>query len=308
MQISLGRGRMVHGGTALAAIAFSMCAAMPVRAVPASGDWPTANRDSNASRYSPLTQITPERGKPATGVDLPYEARRCGGDLGEPGRAAASSGGTDRRARSERTRPGGWRAGRAGWTGGFQSFLEWELFNASETIPLVINGVMYVGTPYARIVALNAATGQQIWVSELPKGVNPANSRDGILAGRPNVATGAHFRHQRRQAALDPAFHGTRSAGFCTKRRGRAADTGRDGRRSQQAICNQLAATCLSQSGNHGRAGRRGDRGIPASAPGMRAPASWCGRSALLPTPTNWAARPGPTIAVTIVRAPTSGG
>jgi quinoprotein glucose dehydrogenase len=47
-------------------------------------------------------------------------------------------------------------------------------FAPSETIPLVVNGTMYVGTPYARVVALNAASGQPLWTHELPKGVNPA--------------------------------------------------------------------------------------------------------------------------------------
>lgn len=40
----------------------------------------------------------------------------------------------------------------------------------SETTPLVIDGVMYLSTPYARVVALEADTGKEIWVYRLPEG------------------------------------------------------------------------------------------------------------------------------------------
>ena len=41
---------------------------------------------------------------------------------------------------------------------------------ASETTPLVIDGVMYLSTPYARVVALDAETGTEIWTYQLPAG------------------------------------------------------------------------------------------------------------------------------------------
>jgi quinoprotein glucose dehydrogenase len=44
----------------------------------------------------------------------------------------------------------------------------------SEQTPLVIKGVMYLGTPYGRVVALDADTGKEIWVYELPAGNLPA--------------------------------------------------------------------------------------------------------------------------------------
>ena len=40
----------------------------------------------------------------------------------------------------------------------------------SETTPLVIDGVMYLSTPYARVVALDADTGKEIWTYRLPQG------------------------------------------------------------------------------------------------------------------------------------------
>jgi quinoprotein glucose dehydrogenase len=42
-----------------------------------------------------------------------------------------------------------------------------------ETTPLVVNGVMYVSTPYARVVALDPTTGKERWVFTLPAGQPP---------------------------------------------------------------------------------------------------------------------------------------
>lgn len=44
----------------------------------------------------------------------------------------------------------------------------------NETTPLVVDGRMYVGTPYGRLVALDATTGKQIWAYQLPQGDQPA--------------------------------------------------------------------------------------------------------------------------------------
>jgi quinoprotein glucose dehydrogenase len=44
---------------------------------------------------------------------------------------------------------------------------------SSETIPLVVGGMMYVTTPYQRVVALEPETGKQIWAFDVPDG-NPA--------------------------------------------------------------------------------------------------------------------------------------
>jgi quinoprotein glucose dehydrogenase len=52
--------------------------------------------------------------------------------------------------------PGG---GRGGFGGNSR-------FQQSEVTPLVVGGVMFVATPYRRVVALDAATGQEIWAHE----------------------------------------------------------------------------------------------------------------------------------------------
>ena len=40
-------------------------------------------------------------------------------------------------------------------------------FAISEVTPLVINGVMYIGTPYGRVTALDPTTGKEIWSYKL---------------------------------------------------------------------------------------------------------------------------------------------
>ncbi len=43
----------------------------------------------------------------------------------------------------------------------------------STTTPIMVDGLLYLGTPYGRVVALDATTGKQVWVYELPKGDQP---------------------------------------------------------------------------------------------------------------------------------------
>ncbi len=46
-------------------------------------------------------------------------------------------------------------------------------FAASETTPIVVNGVMYLSTPYNRVVALDPTTGKEVWAFQVPAG-NPS--------------------------------------------------------------------------------------------------------------------------------------
>lgn len=47
-------------------------------------------------------------------------------------------------------------------------------FLASENTPIVVDGIMYVSTPYGRVVALDAETGRQRWAYAVPGGDQPA--------------------------------------------------------------------------------------------------------------------------------------
>jgi len=60
----------------------------------------------------------------------------------------------------------------------------------SETVPLVVGNVMYLGSPYGNIVALDATTGKELWSYKLPGNERPAPRGiaywpgDGTLAPR----------------------------------------------------------------------------------------------------------------------------
>ncbi len=47
-------------------------------------------------------------------------------------------------------------------------------YSGSEMTPLVADGLMFLATPYRRVVALDATTGAQVWAYELPGGDAPA--------------------------------------------------------------------------------------------------------------------------------------
>jgi quinoprotein glucose dehydrogenase len=64
-------------------------------------------------------------------------------------------------------------------------------FAASQNTPLVIKGVMYVSTPYGRVVALDAATGKQRWTYRVPGGDQPATRGVAYWPGpRPQIVFG----------------------------------------------------------------------------------------------------------------------
>src|SRR5579872_6277557 len=105
-----------------------------------SKEWPTYGHDSGGMRYSPLTQITPAN---VTRLQLAwsYHMKPAGNASAAPVPAPPP----------DTNRVGG-RAARP-----------IPRFSQSEVTPLVINGLMYITTPYRKILALNAATGKEIW-------------------------------------------------------------------------------------------------------------------------------------------------
>ena len=120
-------------------------------------EWPTYGHDSNGTRFSPLTEIKPSNVdklkvawvyhmKPAGAVEVPVPVRAATtpdtpvGDVPEGFRPRRSANG----------------------------------FYPSTVTPLVINGVMYMSTPYGRIVAVDATTGKEIWAYALAGGGGPS--------------------------------------------------------------------------------------------------------------------------------------
>jgi quinoprotein glucose dehydrogenase len=129
-------------------------------AAPAGADanWPTYNRDPGGTRFSPLTEITPANVatlevawtyhmKPAT---APAATAPAAGpavpESSDPPPPSATSSNQSR--------------GRRGYA-------------SSESTPLVVDGTLYTVTPYGRVVALDAATGQEKWAFKLPT-ANPS--------------------------------------------------------------------------------------------------------------------------------------
>jgi quinoprotein glucose dehydrogenase len=108
-------------------------------------DWRGYGRDEGHGRHSPLTEITPanvSRLQPAWTYNM-----RPTGTVGENIPIPDGV-------------PARFRTG----------------FSASEATPVVVDGVMYLATPYRRVVALDAATGRELWVYEMP-GNDQASTR-----------------------------------------------------------------------------------------------------------------------------------
>ena len=113
------------------------------RASKPSTEWPTYGYDAGGTRFSPLTQLTPQN---VQQLEVAWEYHmRPAPPPGAPAPAPAPA-------------PG---RGRGRGSG----------FAVSGVTPLVIDGVMYITTPYGRIVALDSSTGKELWVFQVPSGV-----------------------------------------------------------------------------------------------------------------------------------------
>ena len=114
----------------------------------ASNEWPTYGHDPGGMRFSPVTQINAGQCQPITGrVGLPHAA--CGAGSGTCRRRSRPRRGSGRGGARRRRR-----AGRGRGRGG-------SGFASGQTTPLVVNGVMYIATPYDRVVALDPTTGRR---------------------------------------------------------------------------------------------------------------------------------------------------
>jgi quinoprotein glucose dehydrogenase len=102
-----------------------------------SSEWPHYAQDAGGNRYSPLTQIAPRN---VGGLIQVWTYHIRPADYDSRPQPAARGGASPARSR----------------------------FVGSEATPLVVNGVMYVGTPYGTVVALDSATGNPVWVFDMP--------------------------------------------------------------------------------------------------------------------------------------------
>ena len=99
----------------------------------AAGDWQNYGRDGEGTRFSPLTQVN---------VDNVSKLQRAWTFHMTPAGTAAPAPPTNSLMARLRNR-------------------------RSEATPLVVNGVLYMPTPFNRVVALDASTGKQIWEYKL---------------------------------------------------------------------------------------------------------------------------------------------
>jgi quinoprotein glucose dehydrogenase len=106
----------------------------------AAREWRTYGHDPGGMRFSPLTQITPAN---VGTLDVAWVYHM------KPPAPAADAPGP----------PAGGR-GRGSGSG----------FSGSNVTPLVANGVMYLTTPYSRVVAIDPTSGKEIWAFPVPLG------------------------------------------------------------------------------------------------------------------------------------------
>jgi quinoprotein glucose dehydrogenase len=150
-------------GAVVAAIAAALTAGDRVEAqVPASSapdaarEWRTYGHDPGGMRFSPVAQITPQN---VAGLQVAWTYNMRPAAAAPVGRGAGPATG------QSDTPPvaGRGRGGRGGGTG----------FTSSQVTPLVVDGVMYLSTPYFRVVAIDPTSGREIWTFQLPSG-NPS--------------------------------------------------------------------------------------------------------------------------------------
>ncbi len=124
----------------------------PAAAAGPATEWRTYGHDPGGMRFSAASQITPDNVSQLA-VAWTYHMR--------PAPTAPEGRGAGPNAAAPAAGARGGRAGRG--TG----------FTISQVTPLVVDGVMYVSTPYFRVVALDPTNGREMWAFQLPAG-NPS--------------------------------------------------------------------------------------------------------------------------------------
>ena len=127
----------------LALVAVPTLAAAP-------GDWPTFGRDKGGQRHSPLTQITPANVSQLQQAWV-YHMK--------PADTVAVVDTATARARADE---------------GAAPLPSKPKFLQSQMTPLVVDGRMFISTPYGRAVALNPVTGKELWATSIGANASPS--------------------------------------------------------------------------------------------------------------------------------------
>ncbi len=125
-------------------------------------DWPVINHDAGGTRYSPLKQIN---SKNVTKLQLAWSLDTDAPVVDPPGRGGRRGGAAPSPAESGAAAPPDGAAARGGAAP--------ARVRQSKTTPLVVGNVMYLATPYNRILALDATTGVKIWEYVTPYAAAP---------------------------------------------------------------------------------------------------------------------------------------
>ena len=144
--------RFLLGALALA------CMGLVVNAS-AQTDWPSFGNDPGAMRYSSLDQINTGN---VTQLKIVWKF-----DTEVQNAAPAAPSIVNHGAGAEEAPMQGAQTPGAG-AQGTPARRPFRLMRLSESIPLVVNDVLYMSTAYRQIVALNAETGEKIWTYESP--------------------------------------------------------------------------------------------------------------------------------------------
>jgi quinoprotein glucose dehydrogenase len=117
-----------------------MCALSPLHAQ--QDDWPTYGHDKGGQRYTAIKQISPANVAKLKPLWV-YHMKPAAGATPSAQNAADAAQARADGAGSAMRKPG--------------------RFAQSEATPLVVGGRMFLSTPYHRVVALDAATGKELW-------------------------------------------------------------------------------------------------------------------------------------------------
>jgi len=153
------------GGVVFIAAALALSGQSGTAVDPAK-EWQTYGHDPGGMRFSPLTQINSgnvAQLKPAWVFHM------------KPAGFTPPPGGGRGPAVMEGRGPGGIQVGEEGGEGRGPSRGRFGAngFRPSGDTPLVIDGTMYLSTPYSRVVAIDPTSGKDIWSYQLPSG-NPS--------------------------------------------------------------------------------------------------------------------------------------
>jgi quinoprotein glucose dehydrogenase len=143
------------GGAQYLIAAAVLLAAFDVAAGAQPGDWPTYGHDPGGMRYSPLKQIDTSN---VTQLEVAWTYHMRPASLDQTPALVPSEAEAAQRA-AEAAGPIRRRGGR---------------FSQSEATPLVVGGLLYLSTPYRRVVALDPESGKEVWAYELPGASQPS--------------------------------------------------------------------------------------------------------------------------------------